>query len=238
MNMKKLALVLLFVVSLGPDLFSQDTIRLYSKRIPVDYPVRISSKYVNFDVVKIMIGPGHSFSGNIKNGFGCSWKFQLLSPIALLKNKFPIAYGLTFGISKIRFNQSSLQFSKNELTAIVHDQNIRKTNQRTGYLGLTLLKVLPWKDIHTTILFGYSLQWNLSSHLRTRYNYDHQHSSIHSGRYIERFSMPFTFQASWSLQQLVSIGIFGCYDANPRFKGDFGKPIKQAEFGISVALII
>jgi hypothetical protein len=228
----------MFVVSMSHDLFSQNIIKVTSKRIPVDPPLRITGKYVNFDVLKVMIGHGQSFSGDFKNGFACSWKFQLLSPVAALKNIFPIAYGVTFGISKIRFNHASLAFSKNELSAIIPDQNIRKTNLRTGYIGITLLKVLPWKVMHTTLMLGPSLQWNLSSHLRTRYNYDHQHSSIHSGRYIERFSMPFTFQASWSLQQLVSIGIFGCYDVNPRFKGDFGKPIKQAEYGISVALII
>lgn len=212
-----------------------DTIRNSLQQL--SKPTRVLPKYVNFDVFKFfMVGHGRGTLQPVQYGTGFSFRMQVVCPYALWKYDFPIAYGITFGSSKITARSTKLDFDGKELVAINDDKSIKSTMQRTSYIGATALKVIRVKPLGMTILAGGSLEYNLFSRLKVRAAEDTKGYS--SRKYIERISTPLHLQISISKKQFLSCGIFGSYDLQPRFKGKGYRDLKQVTAGLSIIAFI
>ena len=231
---KSLYAALLVIIVTEVSAQQPDTVN--GKLLSLKMPKRVVEKYVNFDVVKLMIGHGRTPYG-VSQGVGLSIEFQGLVPWALFKNSImPIAYGIRAGTSKITMLHSALEFTDNRLTAIHGNKSINSTLQRTGHIGLIALYVRQFKREGYTLLAGASANYNMCSKLKERTR--GKDSKLKSGRYIHRVSIPLHLQVSRSKLQFLSWGFHFSFDTRPRFKGQDFTGLKQMVIGGSVALII
>jgi len=231
---------LFFIVSFmffGTNLFSQslptDTIR--DSLLQLNKQKRITPKYVNFDVIKIMPGFGRSTDNLSGYGTGLSFKGQVLYPYSLFKNFFPIAYGVTIGYSKITRNSAEYVFSANKLKDVVENAGINSTVQRTGHIGLIGLHVIRYRSF--TILAGASFDLNILGN-RLKIRRDEGNTSFRNRKQINPVSIPLHLQISSSRKQFISFGIFSSYDTQLRFRGDNFNKTRQLVIGGSLAVII
>lgn len=213
---------------------SQSTAKKRDSLIQLNKPKTVLDNYLNFDVPKIMIGQGFATGGQAPANVNLSIKGQFLWPYALSKRHLKIAYGLTFGSSKITSVSAEYKFQVSELSSIVSNKAIKRTMIRTGYIGLAAFHVIRLRGV--TVLTGPSLEYNISCKIK---EVSGNGKRKFSGKnYINDFSIPINLQISISKRQFFSIGFFGSYDLTPRFKGGNFKNMKQAVIGVSGAVII
>ena len=232
--MRAFFFLLLFVLRILSG-FAQPVIK-DEKLYPVEKPVRFVQKYINFDVVKLTLGHGGSTGELAEQGFASSFDVQLLWPIAFFKknNHFHVAWGTSFGRNTITYKFSRYEFTVEGLKGIIPDNDIKRTVQKVGYVGLVVLPFLAFGDWH--LMAGVSVRYNTCVKLNV---YTIEADSIyHNGDQIYRISTPLIFQTSWSWNKLFSAGLYYSRDIRPRFKSEVLNNPKQWVIGGSFAIRI
>jgi hypothetical protein len=189
----------------GQTLQESDTLR---KLVRND---EITHQYVNFDVLKILIGNGFSVSKEAQRLPALSWNVQILWPYARFRTKpIHLAYGISFGRSAMGWKHTEVLLSKEATLGFQDNQAIDRA----------------------------VLQWNIFRN-RLIYRLDKDVIKLPTRRHVKRFSLPLNFQSSWTFNQskTISIGLFGSYDLIQRFKGAAFDATRQANAGISGAVI-
>ena len=232
-TVKKTNFLIALLVSTG--LSAQDSLILGPETlIQLKKPHTVLNKYVNFDVLKLMIGTGAA-TNSINYSANMSTRFQLLNPFAFSKRFLKIAYGLTYCTNRVRAPRTSLDFEDGELKSIENDEATSMTMIRTRSLGLIFLRVIRIKDV--TLLLGPSVEYNLSACVRTK-NLDKEKEIFSIKGAVNKLSIPLNFQLSISKKQFLAFGFFGRYDLRPLFKSPQFNKLKLFTIGLSGSVII
>jgi|GEM_PF-5418820 len=226
---------LIFLISVSGISQSESRIDTVNGRLMhLKYQRMFAPKYVNFDVIKIMVSRGSSLMGGNDYGLGPSVNFQFLNPWPFFKTTFPITIGVNIGYAKISLLKSRLVFTGNNLTAIMKDESLKSSTQRTGYIAVVLLRAIRVK--YYTFLIGAAMNYNTIGRLKVTTHGDKVKSNDLD--MLNRISMPLHFQFSRSPSQIRSAGFFFSYDIRPRFRGEVFNKMTQFNAGLSAALIL
>jgi len=229
--MQKLIAAIILLIAINCA-FAQPEIRT-DALTPLKRPKSFVQKYVNFDVVKLMYGHGFSAGKYSSQGFAGSFDAQILLPRAMFRDSkyFHIAYGIGFGRDAIKIKNARYEFTNNKLAAITEDQDIRRSVQKVGYVGVVLLPFFTINNLH--VMTGISARVNTVTKLKI-YPDDNK-IVLYNAKQLNPVTLPLLFQMSYSSKQLFSRGIYASYDLVPRFKGKEFKNIKQMVIGLTFA---
>lgn len=235
---KVFAIVALFIVSQPYNSRSQISDSAVDKLIPLKRSKYVTQPYVNFDVLKLLVGQGvASYGGEIFRPVAISFQIQFLYPIALLKEApVHIAVGASIGRSQFAYLYKRLNVIDGTLVSLVTRNDLRKSVVRVNNIGVV---VLPFVQVteRVQVFAGARLDFNVFNNKLTTKKGEIR-SSHKIGHDIKTISVPLMLQASYKLSNVVSLGMFGSYDALPRFrKADVENPL-QIVFGFTSALVL
>lgn len=217
-----------------------DTIPLSSHRLlSLKTPDERVRKYVNFDVLKLMLGTGFVVNHPGRERFGMPFRAQLLYPYSINRTrKIPFAVGLTAGVNRFSLRKVSFEFTGNDLTAINENPAIKRSIHRNSYSGLIVLGIIrPNKLRWLTLMAGPSLEVNSAGTIKEiREGQAYQvYRNTHT---LKRFSAPLHIQLSISKKQFFSVGGWTSIPTSSLFRGKNYKNLRQYQFGLSGAIIL
>jgi hypothetical protein len=200
-------------------------------------PVSVRTRYVNFDVLKLMIGQGFAWDQNGAGRLSPCFTTQILCPFAKYKNnKVHVAYGVTIGSARMGFKKARL-VTMGTANDVVHEATNEYMIQKTTHFGFVILPFFqPTKWL--TFYAGSGLDFNLLGNKIFSKPVSGKKIRYSSRRFVNKVSVPLQVQLSHRLGQTASVGLYGSYDLLPRFKNPAGQPAHQAIVGLSMALIL
>jgi hypothetical protein len=200
----------------------------------LDRPHQHLPKYVNYDVLKVMAGPGWAIPTGQDNGFSLIYNLQILCPFPNLKKLIPFAWGVNWGGSRFMVRKASIDFSGDKFNEIIDNPSVRSTAHRSGYVGFLIMPVIRANNF--TFLTGAAVNYVFGSRLIIRD--EGEVYRVSARKETSRFSYPLHLQVSFSMRQIASFGLNMSYDTKSKFKEAGTKPLHQTSVSFSGALIL
>lgn len=216
-----------------------DTVPVSSTRLlQLKTPDERVRKYVNFDVIKLMLGTSFVTNHPGRERFGMPFRVQVLYPYSINRTKtIPFAIGFTAGVNRFSIRRVSFEYTGKELTAIRGNSNIRRSIHRNSYAGITALMILRFNKLRwLTIMTGPSFEINSAGTI-TEMRDGLPNQVFRNSHTLRRISAPYHFQLSIAKKQLLSFGTWISVPTVPIFRGNTYKDFKQFQLGVSFALI-